>query len=132
MEAVSRSPRDSVGFVYELAEWDSKCIIRTLLPLYSRPLVAGPGSLVLAREGYVVGGILVDSDQYAHAFRVIFMRSINGKIDTRDNYLSDWIGQPSSNLPPKQLGGHGEHVVGVCGRKGLNMDAVGLVVMPDQ
>ncbi|HEY8750730.1 MAG TPA: serine protease [Tepidisphaeraceae bacterium] len=122
--------RDVVGFAYEMATWDEKGIIRRLVPFYTRPPASLPASIVMAREGYVVGGILVDSDQYAHAFRVIFMRVDGGRIDTTDNYLSDWIGQPISGLPPKQLAGHGEHVVGVCGRKGLNMDAVGLLVLP--
>lgn len=123
---------DVMGFVYDISVWDRQPIIRRLLPLYTRSVVvAGDRAhVVTARDGYVVGGLLVDSDLYAHAFRVIFVRSNGGQLDLRDIYLSEWFGQPSSNLPPKQLAGHGEHVIGVGGRRGINMDAVALVVQP--
>ena len=123
-------PHDVIGFTYEFAQWDNKGIIRRLLPVYARPLVATSRQLIMARDGYVVGGILVDSDDMARAFRVIFMKIDGGRIDPTDNYVTEWYGQPTSGLPPKQLAGHGEHVVGVCGRMGLNMDAVGLMVLP--
>lgn len=122
-----RPPRDVVGFRYQLSTWDHKGIVQTLEPLYERENTPLDGTM-LARDGYVVGGILADSDKYFHAFRVIFIRLNQTTLDPKDTYLSDWIGEPSSGEPPKQLAGNGEHVVGVCGRKGINMDAVGLLV----
>jgi hypothetical protein len=48
---------------------------------------------------------------------------------SKDTYLSDWFGTPIDDQPT-QLAGHGERVIGICGRKGLNVDALGLVVLP--
>jgi hypothetical protein len=58
------------------------------------------------------------------------MKMDAGKLNPKDNYLSDWMGVPVSGQLPKQLAGHGERVIGVTGRKGINMDAIGLIVIP--
>jgi len=118
-----------IGFRYHVSKWENRPIIETFDPLYDRA-TAPAGESVLAKDGYVVGGILVDSDMYTHAVRVIFMKLDQGRINAKDNYLTGWIGTPVSGELPKQLAGHGERVVGVCGRKGLNMDAIGLLVEP--
>ena len=82
----------------------------------------------MAREGYVVGGINVDADTDVHAFQVIFMRYKDGKIDTTDQYSSDWIGSPTGNAT-KQLAGDGKFVVGVASRKkNFFLVALGLMV----
>lgn len=129
MQLVSPQGADVVGFTCQTSVWANRPIIQSITPLYDRSDAQRP-STVLARDGYVVGGILVDSDLYVHAVKVIFMRLDDGRIDPKDNYVSDWLGTPSSGTLPKQLGGHGEHVIGICGRKGLNMDAIGLILRP--
>ena len=129
MELCSSPPRDVIGFRYAFAVWQGRGIVRTLTPLYGHEDV-NLNDTITARDGYVVGGLMVDSDKYFHAFRVMFMKTASGNLSSDEGYLSDWIGEPSSGEPPKQLAGNGSHVVGVCGRKGLNMDAVGLVLTP--
>jgi hypothetical protein len=59
--------------------------------------------------------------------QILFARFKDGKVDLKDSYKSEWIGTPTGG-PTTQIAGHGEIVVGTCGRKGLNMDALGLVV----
>ena len=44
-------------------------------------------------------------------------------------YASDWTGTPSG-IAVHALAGHGERVLGTFGHKGLNLDAVGLVLSP--
>lgn len=129
IELRTPEPRNVIGFAYKMSVWANRPIVESFEPVYERPAIPR-ADLVLAKEGYVVGGILVDSDLYTHAVRVIFVRMENGRPNAEDNYLSDWIGQPVSHQLPKQLAGHGERVIGVCGRKGLNMDAIGLVIIP--
>ena len=57
------------------------------------------------------------------------MRQVKGKPNPADQYTSDWIGRATSGQRPKLIAGHGERVVGVCGRKGMNCDALGLVII---
>lgn len=129
---VSKSPtgQDVVGVRFVMGRWNGKPLFRTLDPLYDR-VDAGQNNVVVAKPGYVVGGILVDSDEQEHAIRLIFMKSRAGRLLSHDAYLSDWIGTPVTGTPPKLIGSHGEHVIGLCGYRGLNLDGVGLVlVMP--
>lgn len=135
-------PRDVVGFKYSVAEWAGRPVMRELVPLYSTaandiPATKKPDlrhreneGVILAKDGYVVGGVMIDSDDCARGVKVIFMRLVKGKPNPADQYTSDWIGRPSSGQRPKLIAGHGERVVGVCGRKGMNCDALGLVIIP--
>lgn len=123
----STDNRDMVGVRYESGDWANKPIFRKLEPIFDRDAATGPG-VCMAKPGYVVGGMLVDSDDQEHAVRLIFMKSNDGRLDPDTLYLSDWINEPVSGLPPKLIGGHGEHVVGLCGYRGLNLDGVGLIL----
>ncbi|HUQ69245.1 MAG TPA: hypothetical protein VM165_06970, partial [Planctomycetaceae bacterium] len=83
-----------------------------------------------AKPGYAVGGLNVDADQFVSAFQVVFMRlKDDGTLDPTDSYTSDWIGQPSGKLPVS-LDGQGKKVLGLYGRRGNTMDAIGLLIEP--
>jgi hypothetical protein len=86
---------------------------------------------VRAKPGYVVGGVRVDTDDIlVRAAKVIFMRAgADGRPDPRDRYESDWVGNPTG-VRQEVLGGGGEAVVGTFGRRGLTLDAFGLLVVP--
>ena len=74
--------------------------------------------------------MVVDSDATnVVAVRIIFVGYKEGHANPSDTYTSDWLGT-ADDTPPKTLGGHGEIVVGICGRRGLNQDAIGLVIKP--
>jgi hypothetical protein len=82
---------------------------------------------VLAKDGYVVGGLVADFDEVnLFAFRVIFVRRRDGRLDPKDRYTTDWIGTPS-NKHQQQLAGEGEEIIGIFGRQGMNCDAIGLI-----
>ena len=121
-----------VGFRYSMGSWAGKTGQRDLDPLFSHAAATGSGRTVVAREGYAVGALEVDADQYASAVRVVFMRlSAEGQLDKTDSYTSDWIGSPSG-APTKTLGGTGAQVLRVFGRKAAMLDAVGLTLQnPD-
>jgi hypothetical protein len=53
----------------------------------------------------------------------------DGRLDPKDSYTSDWLGRPSGR-EPKVVGGKGQAVVGVHGRRGAVIDAIGLVLAP--
>lgn len=121
-----------VGFQYEIGQWMRQSIVHSLDPIYDRETAAyrsndGKSGLIVARPGYVVGGIMVDGRNYANAMRIIFMRQNGDHISPNDHYMTDWLGTPVDDHPV-QLAGNGERVIGICGRKGLNFDALGLVL----
>jgi prepilin-type processing-associated H-X9-DG protein len=121
-----------LGFRYEMGTWAGQSIVHTLEPIHNIRF-ATPHSprlqVILARDGYIVGGLIVDGKNYANAIRIIFIRWDGQKTDPTDTYLSNWLGTPV-DLEPTQLAGHGERVIGIYGRRGLNFDALGLVVQP--
>ena len=79
---------------------------------------------IIAQPGYVVGGMPVDADETnAVALRVTFVWMKAPKV----TYTSSWLGVPS-RIHQELLGGMGERINGVFGHKGLNLDAVGLLL----
>jgi hypothetical protein len=123
-----------VGLRYSPGHWSGP-VIGHLQPLYDRagndPPSSGMDSKtaknILAKDGYVVGGLIVDFDKVnCFAFRVIFIRRMDGRLDLKDQYTTDWIGTPA-NKRQQQLAGNGEEIVGIFGRQGLNCDAIGLI-----
>ncbi len=121
-----------LGFRYTTAQWLGKQIMGKVEPIFQRPPPDTPGLnpppvTIMARDGYVVGGMVVDPDDAAIvAFKVVFVRYKDGRISPADTYQSDWCGTPGGR-PTRQLAGHGETVIGVFGRQGRNLDAMGLV-----
>ena len=98
------------------------------------PRIAGVETLRLLPSGrtqtsaYAVGGMNVEADKYAAAIQLIFMRVTDaGALDPADSYTSEWIGKPSGRQT-QMLAGDGTKVIGLCGRQGLVLDAVGLVL----
>jgi hypothetical protein len=59
----------------------------------------------------------------------MFVHWKDGKIDATDSYSSPWICEPGS-AHQQQLAGTGEKVIGTFGRKGLNVNAIGLLIAP--
>jgi hypothetical protein len=82
---------------------------------------------ILARPGYAVAGINVNGEQHVRGIQIIFARQSEGRFDLLDTYESDWLGLPP-NRPAVRLGGTGQRVIGIHGRKGLILDAIGLVL----
>jgi hypothetical protein len=100
--------------------------------LLYKKMPADTGKTVVGKEGYVVGGIIVSMIQkstgrYVAAFKVIFVRQDHGQLDPSDTYTSDWAGQPGK-ANPQQIAGHGERVIGIHGRRGTRLRALGLVI----
>jgi hypothetical protein len=136
-----------LGFSYQLGQWAGKPALRDLTPIYDaerqsdKPspvprttrnlhgrVTVNQGPLeVMARKGYAVGALEVKTNPYVAAVRVVFMRlGDDGHLDTEDAYKSAWIGQAGGTA--QTLGGDGKKVIGVCGRRALVLDAVGLVM----
>ena len=87
-----------------------------------------------ARPGYAVGGMIIkagdregDAKSPANSIKLIYMRIKGDQLYTADSYQSPLIGG-SGGIREIKIGGKGTFVVGIHGRAGSDLDAVGLVV----
>jgi hypothetical protein len=123
-----RSPTQQpvLGFRYTLGNWAGTKALAQLQPLF-KPEPAADDTVV-ARDGYVVSGLEIDAEKFVQAVRVVFARrAADGRLDSGDTYTSPWLGTPT-NRPPQTLTAGSLPVIGVHGRRGALIDALGLVV----
>ena len=121
-----------LGFRYSFFDVGTKMVLAKLEPLCAKPATDAPKDTfeIMAKEGYAVGGLTVDSDgSHVVAVKVIFMGYKDGAVVKTDTYTSEWLGEPDDNKP-KTLAGNGETVLGTCGRTAGNFTAIGLIVKP--
>lgn len=124
-----RSQRKVTGVEYGVGEWNGR---KTLTPFEprlgtSRSPIYEHSKVVFARDGYAVGGIVVNADEIVHAVKLIFMRvKDDGQLDPSDSYTSDWLGHPSGRSE-EEINGGGRQVVGFMIRRMAALDAIGLI-----
>jgi hypothetical protein len=117
-----------VGVRYGVGAWAGKQALSQLDPVYDRAATRGSGTLLLAREGYVVGGLIVEGAELVQAVQIEFTRQKpDGTLDPADTYTSDWLGAPAGGASNKLSGGN-RRVIGIQGRRGAVIDALGLVL----
>ena len=117
-----------IGFRYSMSNWAGEGVLRDFEPLYEKPASKEEGKIdEVAKDGYVVAGMIVAHAQYPNAVQIIFARMKDGKLDMATAYQSKWLGVPKGSSRT-QLAGKGERVVGTFGRKGLNINTIGLMV----
>jgi hypothetical protein len=123
--------RPVIGLAFSTGEWFGQQAVKSLVPLYDDrpppPDHFDPLRPVRGKEGYVVGGLEVDSDEYVNAVRITFVRKTDHGLDLTDTYQSDWLGTPTPGRDPQKLLGEGEEIVGVAMRQGIVLDSVGLL-----
>lgn len=124
-----RDAKPLLGFAGAVGNWNNRSMVRLLHPLYSRehPAPRSDETLLLAKEGYAVGGLNAVGADYCWAIQVIFCRLVGGKLDPNDSYTSPWLSEPR-NDPIRRLGMNGQAALGIFGRQGLNTDALGLIL----
>ena len=128
--------RPLVGVAFEIDEhWDNEGqVLSTLQPIFDAgapvsEIDGRPEQVEIAKEGYVVGGLLVDASKYVNAVKVVYVRRNGESLDLSDTYESEWLGKPRSG-EPRKLAGDGQMVLGLQVKQGLVLDAVGLIVRP--
>jgi hypothetical protein len=82
---------------------------------------------ILAKPGYALGGIQVRGGDRVLAFRAVFMRISGPVLSPSDRYESEWI--VGDEAGTTMLGGTGAPIVGLHGRRGNDVDAIGLVFL---
>jgi hypothetical protein len=117
-----------IGFEVVPDHWMKATCIRTLEPIYPSDHLLPNSTMIIARSGYAVSGVWVAGEQRLSAMRIQFMRFKGGQPVKNDTYCTDWIGEPSGPVS-YLLGGDGAVVVGIYGRRGLNVDSLGLILL---
>lgn len=85
-----------------------------------------PFQTVEARPGYAVGGLVVKTGWAVDGFKIVFMRIRGQALDPADKYESAWFGG-CGGTPETTLACDGKPVIGIQGRGGDGLDAIGLV-----
>jgi hypothetical protein len=112
--------------------------IRTVLPLRLRKTGLHMGievgkryndtTFLVAKPGYAVGAIEVSTDHPMKCIRLIYMKILPDRLDTLDQYKSDWY--PEKIRPITRIRNSvGLPIVGVYGRvlRGSNISNIGLM-----
>ncbi|WP_439625363.1 S1C family serine protease [Gemmata sp.] len=88
---------------------------------------------VVAKPGYAVGALSTKGLFFCDGLSVTFMKVVDGKLDPKDSYESEWVGS-KGGAGPTTSGGDGTLVVGVVGRKtGKDIAAWGVLLKePDK
>ena len=114
---------------YGVREWQGEKTLHSM-SLNSRRADRSLGvstDIVVAKEGYAVGGVVVDASDIVHAIQLIFMRvKEDDQLDPRNTYKSDWLGHPSG-ATPVEINGGGRRVIGFMTRRQAALDAIGLL-----
>jgi hypothetical protein len=130
---VDPAGRLPVGLAYLVDEnWDRRPTLKEVKPLFNReerPVDwrGIPLSTVIAKDGYAIGGLIVDADQYVHAIKVVFMRENGPELDSGNSYESDWLSTPTGQKPV-MLGGDGRAVLGLKTKQGIVLDGLGVIL----
>jgi hypothetical protein len=117
-----------VGFRFAMGSWAGTAAVAQLEPIVDRNVTGEPENLIVGRDGFVVGGLQVDAAELVQAVRIVFVRQQeDGTLDKKDFYLSDCIGKPTGQTA-KTLGKGNVPVLGLYGRRGLVLNALGLLL----
>jgi hypothetical protein len=118
------------GFDYLMGQWENEPAASFLTPILSPDQPPAPNQTrVIARDGYVVGGMTVSVTHFANAFKLAFVRlNADGSVDQSDGYESDWIGTPQPGGVEVKLGNDGRRAIGFYANRGGVHNAVGLVM----
>jgi Trypsin-like peptidase domain len=126
-----------VGFEIGLGKFINWDVIRSARPIYrvgdketfgeQRGTNLTKVSTIKAKEGYAVGAVTVKHGLGFDGMSITFMKVVDGKLDPKDSYESEWIGTDEKKIPSK-IGGDGTPVIGIVGRSNdKDMTGMGLL-----
>ncbi|OWK35920.1 hypothetical protein [Fimbriiglobus ruber] len=117
-----------VGF-WPVAGGREDCL-SNLVPIYDQNYPDSGMTRVLAKPGYAVGAVAVKTNHFVNAIQITFMKlkEDNSGLDTKDSYVSEWLGPEKAGMKETKLGGDGRKVIGVVLNKGAILDGMALVM----
>jgi len=117
-----------LGLEWRGGEWDGEKCFGGLVPVFKRDQPATIPARVIAKDGYAVGGVQVQSLRFVDAIRLVFHKiKPDGTLDPADSYESEWFGFPGDKAP-KVLSSGGKPVIGIKCQQGAILNGLALVV----
>ncbi len=123
-----------VGLEIGLGKFFDNDVVRAVRPVYRKGDADTLGQQhgteltrvvkAIAKPGYAIGAITVKAGLTVDGLSITFMKVVDGKLDPKDAYESEWIGGKGGGGPDK-LSGNGTAIVGIVG-KANDKDATGL------
>jgi hypothetical protein len=124
----SKSPTGEpvVGLRYRVGSWAGKSALGSVESIFDRSDFTVGQEFEMAREGYALAGLEVNSAEFVHAVKGVFARqNPDGSLDLADTYTSDWLGTPAGDVVQK-VEPQNQPATGIVGRRGAVVDAIGL------
>ena len=88
---------------------------------------------VTAREGHAFAGMILSSRwPFRMGIKLVFMRLKEGRLDPDDSYESEWFGSNDGPAWQTRMVSRGKRVLGIYGRAGDAIDALGLRLTDDE
>jgi len=116
-----------LGVEYRLGAWDNEPCLAQLVCVFDRDQPTTLPDRLMAKEGYAVGGVNVQSIRYVNAVQLVYMKLLpDGRLDAADSYTSDWFGHPG-NGTESTLAADGRKVIGIVSQQGAILNGVALV-----
>lgn len=129
-----------VGFRFCTYPYRGDDIIKCLQPVFRDPQSeteeAGPliGNLdagcivheVIAKPGYVIGGLKVRWGTRVHGMRIRFNRLDNGRLNLNESYESDWYGG-KADMSGQEIGSDDSPIVGIHFAHNVDINCIALV-----
>jgi hypothetical protein len=136
-EAIPDHPLLLVGFMYTTSTlYGGHLTVKSVRPIFQGRegesigtwygIPHGKVRRIKANDGYVVAGIVGKSGHRVDGIRLIYMRVKNGRLNPDDTYRSKWIGGHGGG-PETLFAANGDPVVGIYGRRGADLDAMGFI-----
>jgi hypothetical protein len=107
--------------------------IADILPLFDRviPSTSDDIKCAVAKDGYVVVGIVVASDQTSiTGLQLIFAKVQGTEVDLNDTYKSDWIGKSDASTTRQLDCGINRVAIGFFGRRTSVLNSITLIANP--
>lgn len=105
-----------------------KCLAQ-MSPVYDARQPRFGQEMVIAKDGYALGGLNVKTKRIVTAVQIVFMKKkADGTLDATDTYTSSWLGHPESADADGTLSGNGRKVIGMFLKTFGAVNAVALVL----
>jgi hypothetical protein len=87
----------------------------------------GKETKAVAKPGYAVGAVKTHTGLTVDGFEMVFMKVDGDRLDASDAYNSPWLGDVKGGSP-RDVSSDGKIPVGLQGRSGQEVNALGLIV----
>lgn len=87
----------------------------------------GKETTAVAKPGYAVGALNTHTGLTVDGFEMVFMKIDGDQLDSSDSYTSPWLGDEKGGSP-RDVSSEGKIPVGLQGRSGKEVNALGLIV----